>query len=104
MDEITDFDTIARERREHAAASIKPISYEALEDLVAQRFPTVDHPWHTVFTEFLTAHKGSSAVHGNVSDDVEFIFFPKERKGLWYRTSGGVSGMGPIMERGLTTL
>lgn len=99
-----DFDTIAQERREHASASMKPITHEALEELGARLFTTVDHPWHTVFTDFLAAHKDSPAVHGSVSEDVEYIFFPKERKGMWYRTSGGVLGMGPIAERGLDAL
>ncbi len=102
--EHLDFDTIMAERRAAAAASIQPITYDALLALGEKLFPSVDHPWHAVYADFLAGHKDSPAVHGVVDDGVEFVFFPREARGLWFRSSGGVTGMGPIQPRGITAL
>lgn len=102
--EHLDFDTIMAERRAAAASSIQPITHDALLALGEQLFPTVDHPWQPLYAEFLAEHKDSPAVHGTVNDGVEFVFFPREGKGLWFRSSGGVTGMGPIQPRGITAL
>jgi hypothetical protein len=102
--EHLDFDTIMAERRAAAAASMQPINHDALLALGEKLFPTVDHPWHAVYSDFITEHKESPAVHGTLPDGVEFVFFPREGKGLWFRSAGGVSGMGPIMPRGATAL
>jgi hypothetical protein len=102
--EHLDFDTIMAERRAAATASLKPITHEALLALGEQLFQTVDHPWHAVYTEFLAEHADSPAVHGTVPDGVEFVFFPREGKGLWFRSAGGVKGIGPIQPRGVAAL
>lgn len=102
--EHLDFDTIMAERRAAAAASMQPVSYDALVALGEKLFTTVDHPWHAVYTDFLTGHKDSPAVKGTVNDGVEFVFFPREGKGLWFRNSGGLTGMGPILPRGVAAL
>lgn len=102
--EPLDFDALLQERRASAAATIRPMTIEAVRERIAALFPTVDHPWHAVVDEFLAAHENTSAVQGTTADGVEFIFFPRERKGLWFKVAGGVQGVGPILERGLTAL
>jgi len=102
--ESFDFDALMQERRESAAATIHAMPLEEVRKKAASLFPTVDHPWHAVVEEFLAAHETTTALHGKTSDGVEFIFFPRERKGLWFRLSGGTLGVGPIMERGLSAL
>ena len=102
--EHLDFDALMQERRESAAKTIRPMDLTAVREQIATLFPTVDHPWHAVVEEFLAVHENATALHGSTSDGVEFIFFPRERKGLWFRTGGGVQSVGPIMERGLNAL
>lgn len=102
--EPLDFDALMAERRAAAAATMKPISHAALQALGEQLFQTVDHPWQPVYEEFLADHADSPAVHGEVPDGVEFIFFPREGAGLWFRNAGGVKAMGPIQPRGIAGL
>ena len=102
--EHLDFDAIMAERRAAAAASIQPIDHAALLALGEKLFPVVDHPWQAVYADFLAGHKDSPAVHGTITDSVEFVFFPREGKGLWFRSTDGVTGMGPIQPRGVTAL
>lgn len=102
--EHLDFDTIMAERRAAATASMQPVDHASLLALGEKLFPTVDHPWQAVYADFLAEHQDSPAVHGTVPDGVEFVFFPREGKGLWFRNTGGVTGMGPIQLRGITAL
>ncbi len=102
--EHLDFDTIMAERRAAATASMEPVDHATLQALGEKLFPSMDHPWQAVYADFLAEHKDSPAVHGTVPDGVEFVFFPREGKGLWFRGTGGVTGMGPIQERGVAAL
>jgi hypothetical protein len=102
--EPLDFDALLQERHASAAATIRPMTLEAVREQITKLFPNPDHPWQAVVDEFLTSHKNTTAVHGSTTDGVEFIFFPHERKGLWFKVAGGVQGAGPILERGLAAL
>jgi hypothetical protein len=102
--EPVDFDVLLQERRESAAATMRPVTLETVREQITGLFSNPDHPWLTVVNEFLTSHKNTTAVHGSTTDGVEFIFFPNERKGFWFKISEGVKGGGPIMERGLAAL
>lgn len=101
--EYLDFDLVAEARREHAAASIKPISREELRTLGEQLFPSLDHPWREMYFQFLEEHPLERFFTGDTGDGFSFIFSPTVRKGLWF-TPGGTRGIGPIQERGLKAL
>ncbi len=102
--ESIDFDLVKAERRESAKETMEAVTHDDLVGFRSRLFPMVDHPWQTVYDEFIAAHKLSPAVHGHTSDGIEFIFFPIEKKGLWFHYADGVQGIGPIQERGLNTL
>jgi hypothetical protein len=102
--EPLDFDALLQERRESAAATMRLVTLEAVREQMAKLFPNPDHPWQAVVDDFLAAHENTTAVHGTTADGVEFLFFPRERKGIWFKVAGGAQGMGPILERGLTAL
>jgi hypothetical protein len=102
--EHLDFDALMTERRAAAASSMAPITHDTLDALGEKLFTTLDHPWQAVYVEFLAGHRDSPAVHGTVPDGVEFVFFPREGKGLWFRRAGAVTGMGPIQPRGIAAL
>lgn len=99
-----DFESLAEARREAASASMQPVTIEALRELAERLFPQPDHPWQPLFSQFLTDHANSPAVQGEVGQGMHYVFFPCERKGIWYHLDSGVAGMGPIQERGLAAL
>lgn len=102
--EPLDFDALMQERRESAAATMRPMDLNAVKEQIAALFPQPDHPWQAVVDNFLATHEDTAAVHGSTKDGVEYIFFPRERKGIWFRIEGRVQSVGPIQERGLNAL
>jgi len=101
--EYLDFDLVTEARREHAAASIKPISREELLTLGEQLFPALDHPWRAMYFQFLEEHPLEKFFTGDTGDGISFIFSATLQQGLWF-TPEGTRGIGPIQERGVKAL
>jgi hypothetical protein len=99
-----DFNLLMQQRRAAAEESFALADPASLPALIERLFPAVDHPWRQRFEEFLAAHPDSPVAHGTTSDGVEFVYYPRENKGLWYHFENGVRSAGPIGERGLSAL
>ena len=99
-----DFDELKADRRAAAEESMKAVSHDELLAMRERLFPSVDHPWYSVYQEFVASHRLSPAVHGSASDGYEFIFFPIEKKGLWFKITEGIDGMGPLQDRAIKAL
>ena len=91
-------ETLAR-RKESARNTLRSASPEELRALIAEIIPDPTHPFAEAFSNFINEHRSESAVRGETSDGVSFVYYPRADRGMWYTQAGGkVTGVGVLGE------
>jgi hypothetical protein len=91
-------ETLAR-RKESARHTLRSISPKELHALIAELFPDGTSPFAEAFANFIDQHRSETAVRGETSDGVSFVYYPRTDRGMWYKSAGNtVLGVGVIGE------
>ena len=94
-------ETLAR-RKESARQTLRTASPQELHALVAELFPDGTHPFAETFSNFIDQHRSETAVRGETSDGVAFVYYPRSNRGMWYKQTGRVvEGVGLLGENSL---
>ena len=99
--ENVDIESITDARRKAIEQTIKPIGIDELKSLGEKLFPFIDHPWRNTYFQFLEDNSGSTFYHATANDQVEIIYCPDKKKGIWFVRRGG---MGPLQAKGIGIL
>ncbi len=104
---MEDFDLgeIRSRRREAAEATMRASTAAEVREMLGKIFEgRATHPWFQACMDFLAEHGSEVVVRGELPDHCTFIFFPKSNKGIWYKFSSTLEGVGMIGPQGLATL
>jgi hypothetical protein len=96
--EPSGFAEMLKQRTVSARKTLRQTSCEELRALVRELFPDGSHPWAEPMSQFIEEHQAETAVRGETSDGIAFVYYPRSNRGIWYERSGkelGVSMLGP---------
>ena len=97
-------ETLAR-RKESARHTLRPASPQELHALIGELFTDHTHPFAEAFSKFIDEHRSASAVRGETSDCIAFVYYPRSNRGMWYEYAGSmVQGVGLLGETSLKAL
>lgn len=99
-----DFAETVRQRRESAAASIHEIPYEEVLALEEKLLTDHESPIGAQVRDFISENRNEMAYGGETSDGISFLYYPKQRRGMWYSWKEGVRGAGKLGARGMDAL
>ena len=89
-------------RKESARHTLQTVSPEELHALVKELFPDGTSPFAGAFWDFIDEHRSETAVRGETSDGIAFVYYPRSNRGMWYLRAGGtVQGVGLLGESDL---
>ena len=73
--------------------------------MIGELFTDHTHPFAEAFSKFIDEHRSESAVRGETSDGIAFVYYPRSNRGMWYRSDGRtVEGVGLLGENSLKAL
>ena len=75
-----------------------------LRALITKLFPDETHPWKESFTSFIDEHLGETALQGETSDGISFVYYPTSNRGIWYQYQNSLRGVGLLGETSLRVL
>jgi len=92
-------------RKESARQTLRGASKEELHALIAELFPpdTV-HPFYELFSQFIEEHRSETAVRGETSDGIAFVYYPRTNRGMWYMHTGKRPSVGLLGTTSLKAL
>ena len=92
-------------RKDSARQTLRGASKEELHALIGELFPpdTV-HPFYEPFSRFIEEHHSETAVRGETSDGIAFVYYPRTNRGMWYTHSGKRLSVGLLGTNGLKAL
>ena len=89
-------------RKESARHTLQTVSPEELHALVKELFPDGTSPFAGAFWDFIDEHRSETAVRGETSDGIAFVYYPRSNRGMWcLRDGGAVQGVGLLGENDL---
>ena len=88
--ENLDIESIMDAWRETVEQTIQPIGIDELKSLGEKGFPFLDHPWRHMFFQFLEENSGSTIYHATTNDQIEVLYCPDKKAGMWFLPQGGV--------------
>jgi hypothetical protein len=97
FEKFVDVDTLNNERRKAIAKSIRTISADELKKLAEEVFHDIDEPWRDTFFRLIAENPGGTFHQAVTSEDVVFLYYRAEDKGLWFLPG---SGKGPLSAGG----
>ena len=93
------FSETLAQRKEAARNTLRRASSPELHALITEFFPDGTGPFAEAFTNFIDEHRSETAVRGETSDGVAFVYYPPSDRGMGYKTSGNtVEGVGVLGE------
>ena len=100
--EPTDSAELLARRKESARHTLRTASAEELHALVKELFSDATDPFAVEFSRFIDEHRSETAVRGETSDGIAFVYYPRPNRGMWYLRAGGtVQGVGLLGESDL---
>jgi hypothetical protein len=92
-------------RKDSARQTLRGASKEELHALVGELFPpdTV-HPFYELFSQFIEEHRSETAVRGETSDGIAFVYYPRTNRGIWYMYTGKRLSVGQLGTNSLKAL
>jgi hypothetical protein len=75
-------------RKESARQTLRGASKEELHALIAELFADSVHPFYEPFSRFIEEHRSETAVRGETSDGIAFVYYPRTNRGMWYMHTG----------------
>jgi hypothetical protein len=95
---INSAELLAR-RKASARHTLRTASPEELHALVKEVFPDGTSPFAELFSNFIDEHRSETAVRGETSGGVGFVYYPRSDRGTWYKYGRGtLLGVGMISE------
>ena len=91
-------------RKESARHTLRTASGEDLRALVEELFAGTVHPFYEPFSKFIEEHRTETAVRGETSDGIAFVYYPRTNRGMWYTHSGKRLSVGLLGTNGLKAL
>jgi hypothetical protein len=85
-----------KQRKESARQTLRQTSCEELRALVQELFPDGSHPWAEPMSQFIEEHQAETAIRGETSDGIAFVYYPRSNRGIWYECSGKELGVGML--------
>jgi len=82
------FDERLALRKESARQTLRVASKEELHALIAELFADSVHPFYESFSRFIEEHHSETAVRGETSDGIAFVYYPRTNRGMWYTYTG----------------
>jgi hypothetical protein len=100
--EPTNSDEMLARRKESARRTLRTVSPEELHALVKELFSDGTSPFAGLFSSFIDEHRSETAVRGETSDGIAFVYYPRSNRGMWCLRAGGtVEGVGLLGESDL---
>ena len=100
--EPTDSAELLARRKASARRTLRTVSPEELHALVKELFPDGTSPFAGAFSDFIDEHRSETAVRGETSDGIAFVYYPRPNRGMWCLRAGGtVEGVGLLGENDL---
>lgn len=102
--EPINFAELLTQRKASAEKTLHEISEVELRALIAKLFPDATHPWKESFTRFIDEHLSETALQGETSDGISFVYYPTSNRGIWYQYQNRLRGVGLLGETSLRVL
>jgi hypothetical protein len=102
--EAPDFAEMLKQRTESARKTLRQTSCEELRALVRELFPDGSHPWAEPMSQFIEEHQAETALRGETSDGIAFVYYPQSNRGIWYERTDKALGVGMLGRTDLKTL
>src|SRR5260370_34529944 len=92
-------------RKDSARQTLRGASKEELHALIGELFPpdTV-HPFYERFSQFIEEHRSESAVRGETSDSIAFVYYARTNRSMWYMHTGKRPSIGLVGRNSLKAL
>ena len=104
MTEPSGFADRLAQRTESARQTLRAASSEELQGLVTELFPDGTHPFAEAFSKFIQENHSEHAVRGKTSDGVEFVYYPRPNRGMWFILGGTAPSVGLLGTTALKAL
>jgi carboxylesterase type B len=91
-------------RKESARRTLRAASTEDLRALVGELFSDTVHPFYEPFSNFIEEHRSETAVRGETSDGIAFVYYPRSNQGMWYMYTGQRLSVGLLGTNSLKAL
>ena len=102
--EPINFAELLAQRKASAQQTLREISEQKLRALIAKLFPDGTHPWAESFASFIAEHQSERALQGETLDGIDFVYYPKSNRGIWYQYQNRLVGVGLLGEASLREL
>ena len=102
--EPINFAELLAQRKASAQQTLREISEQELRALIAKLFPDDTHPWAKSFASFIDEHQSERALQGETLDGIDFVYYPKSNRGIWYQYQNRLVGVGLLGETSLRVL
>jgi carboxylesterase type B len=104
MDDPLNFAQTLGQRKESARRTLRQASTEELRALVLKLFADTVHPFAEPMSQFIEEHRSETAVRGETSDGVSFVYYPRTNRGMWYMYTGQRLSVGVLGKTSLKAL
>ena len=101
--EPINFAELLTQRKASAEKTLHEISEVELRAFIA-KLPDATHPWKESFTSFIDEHLSETALQGETSDGISFVYYPTSNRGIWYQYQNRLRGVGLLGETSLRVL
>jgi hypothetical protein len=102
--EPSGFAEMLKQRTESARKTLRQTSCEELRALVRELFPDGSHPWAEPMSQFIEEHQAETAMRGETSDGIAFVYYPQTNRGIWYERADKALGVGMLSPNELKAL
>ena len=93
------FSETLAQRKEAARNTLRRASSPELHALITEFFPDGTGPFAEAFTNFIDEHRSETAVRGETSDGVGFVYYPRSDRGMRCKYDRGtLLGVGVMSE------
>ena len=91
-------------RKDSARQTLRGASKEELHALIGELFAESVHPFYESFSQFIEEHSSETAVRGETSDGIAFVYYPRSNRGMWYMYTGKRLSVGQLGTNSLKAL
>ncbi len=91
-------------RKDSARQTLRGASKEELHALIGELFAESVHPFYESFSQFIEEHSSETAVRGETSDGIAFVYYPRSNRGMWYMHTGKRLSVGQLGTNSLKAL
>lgn len=82
--ENLDYGSFIESNRKAVEKSIRPMTRDEVNSLMASFFPDTSHPWSASFREFVERNATDAFYHADALDHVQIVYCRAREKGVWF--------------------